>query len=95
MDITMSQELVSIDQDPLLLVFLELRKVYDTLDRRFLLKTLEGYRSGPKLHGILVEFWESQWVVTRKRGYPGPQFWENRSTTQGVLELPALFNLEV
>ena len=55
MDIKMAQELASIDQDPLLLVFLDLRKAYDTLDCGRILLTFEGYRAGPKMQGILEE----------------------------------------
>ena len=55
MDIKMAQELASIEQDPLLLVILDLKKTYDTLDCGRILHTLEGYRAGPKLQGILEE----------------------------------------
>ena len=47
----------SIYPGPLLLVFLDFRKAYDMLVHVHLLHTLEGYGVGPKLHGILVEFW--------------------------------------
>ena len=33
MDLKLVQELASIDQDPLFLVFLDLRKAYDIVDR--------------------------------------------------------------
>ena len=44
------------DQDLLLLVFLDLRKSYDNLDRGCLLKTLEVYGVGPKMWDIVEEF---------------------------------------
>ena len=59
-DLKISQELDIIYQNPFLLLLLDLRKAYDTLDCRSLLKILEGYGAGPKLCGILVEFWEKQ-----------------------------------
>ena len=61
----MARYMASIDQYPLFLVFLERSKEYDTLDRGCLLQTLEEYREGEKMHGILVEFWENQELVTR------------------------------
>ena len=33
MELNLTQDLASIDQDPLFLVFLDLRKAYDTVDR--------------------------------------------------------------
>ena len=51
------QELAIVDQDPLFLVFLNLRKLYENLDQGQLLKTLKGYRAGPKMRGMLAEFW--------------------------------------
>lgn len=73
MEINISQELESVDQDPLFLVFLDLRKIYENMDHGRLLQTLAGYGAGPKLRGLLVSFWLGQEVVTRKRGFHGPQ----------------------
>ena len=56
MELKLAQELVSIDQDPLLLVFLDLMKAYDTMDRDLLLVTLEGYGSGSWMCGLLETF---------------------------------------
>ena len=55
MELKMVQELASIDQDPLFLVFLDLQKAYDTLDYSRLLHTLEGYRVVPNIRGLLAE----------------------------------------
>ena len=56
MELTSAQDLVSVYQAPLFLVLLGLIKSYDNLDHGRLLKTLEGYRVGPKIRGILTEF---------------------------------------
>ena len=56
MELSTAQDLDSIYQDPLFLVFLDLRKAYDTLDSGRLLQTLEEYRAGPRLRGIMEEF---------------------------------------
>ena len=60
MELKLVQEFASLDQDPLFLVFLEQRKYYNNLDRGRLLQTLEGYGAGPKLWGLLAEFWSFQ-----------------------------------
>ena len=56
----MAQELASIDQDTLLLVFLDLQKSYNTLYCRRILPILEEYGATPKIRGLLGEFWENQ-----------------------------------
>ena len=57
MELKISQELASIYQDPLFLVFLDLQKVYNTVYRENLLITLKGYGVGPQMWGILETFW--------------------------------------
>ena len=57
-----------IDQVPIFLVFIYLRKEYGTLDQGHLLEILEGYCIGPHMCGILADFWECQEVVTQKIG---------------------------
>ena len=71
LDPKLSQELASIYQNPLFLVFLDLRKFYDTVYRVRLLTTLEGYDAWSHMHGILEEFLERQEVVTQKNRYHG------------------------
>ena len=53
MKLKRAQNISSIDQDPLFLVFLDLRKAYDTVDQERLLIILKGYGSGPRMCGIL------------------------------------------
>ena len=55
LELKLTQKLVSVDQDSLFFSFLELRKLNDNLDRDRILKTLDGYGSGPKMRCILDE----------------------------------------
>ena len=68
-ELKISQELSRIDQDPLLLVFMDLRKVYGTFHQERLLITLEGYGASTCLCGLLETFWECQQVVLRHNGF--------------------------
>ena len=54
MELTLAQELESIGEDPLFLVFLDSWMYHDNLDRGLLLHTLEGCRSEPKMSGIMM-----------------------------------------
>ena len=63
MELKPTQELVSVDHDPLFLVLLDLRKAYDTVDRDLLIHTLEGYGVGPCMCGLSENFCSHQQVV--------------------------------
>ena len=49
LELNLAQELDIFDQDPLLLVFLDLQKAYNTVYQGRLMTTLEGYGSGPHM----------------------------------------------
>ena len=61
----LSQDLASIDQDPLFLVLLDLRNAYDAVYQERLFVTLEGYGAVPSMCGMLETFWDRQQVVPR------------------------------
>ena len=73
MELKVLQELEIVDQDPLLLVFLDLRKAYGKLYRGRLPNTLEGYGAGLKLRELLAEFWSRQEEFTRHNDFHVPQ----------------------
>ena len=76
-------------------MLLDLHKAYYNLYHGRPLHTLEVYGAGPKIRGILTEFWSRQEVVTRQNSYHGNQFRENRGTTQGWLAFPTLINIAI
>ena len=95
LELTIYQELSIIDQEPLLLMFLDLIKAYDTLDQGRLFTTLKGYGDGTHMCGILEEFCERQEVIIRKNRHHGPHFKAKMGTTQRGLIFPNLLNLVV
>ena len=92
-ELNLAQELSSVDQEPLLLVLLDLIKAYEKLYRGRLLKTLEGYGEGPKMWGILADLWAWKAVVTRQNGHPVHQFRATHGTTKGGMIYLTLYNV--
>ena len=90
----MTQELDSVYQDHLFLLFLDLCKTYDMVDSVRLLKTLEEYGASPRMCRLLAVVWDQQEVFICQNGYHSPNY---RSTngTQGGLISPTLINFIV
>ena len=63
LELKFAQELASVEQSPIFVISLNLRKAYDTLDRGRLLQNLEVYGAGPRLWSLLQEFLYIQEVV--------------------------------
>ena len=95
MEMKLEQELAIVYHDPLFLVFFDLRKAYDNVDRGHIIQTLEGYSAGPFLCGILETFWANQKLLPRKNGYNVMEFQVTRVKTQGGLISLTLFNIVV
>ena len=93
MDLKLTQELVSVDQDPLLLVLLYPRKVYGNLDRGRILMTLEGYGVRPKTRVMLEDLWSRHELVTQQNRYHSPQFRASRGIKKGDQTPPKLLNV--
>ena len=51
------------------MIFLDLHKAYDALDRSRCLEILEGYGVGPKARTLLTNYWRLLIMVARAGGY--------------------------
>ena len=51
------------------MIFLDLKKAYDALDRYRCLEIMEGYGVGPQAFQILWVFWDRLQMVVRAGGY--------------------------
>ena len=77
------------------MVFIDLRKAYDAMDRGRCLEILEGYGVGPNIRRLLSHFWEEAELVCRASGRYGAPFKARRGVTQGGPISPRIFNLMV
>ena len=77
------------------MIFLDLTKEYDALDRYRCLGILEGYGVGPGARRLLSNYWRRLTMAARAGGYYGTAFGGERGVTQGDPPSPTLFNVVV
>ena len=77
------------------MIFLDLHKAYDALDRSRILEILEGYGVGPRARRLLKKYWEKSTMVARAGEYYGTGFNGARGVTQGYPLSPTIFNVVV
>ena len=77
------------------MIFLDLHKAYDTLDRSRCQEILEGYGVGPKARKLLQTYWHRLTMVVQGGGYYGTLFRGERGVTQGDPLSPTIFNVVV
>ena len=63
------------------MIFLDLHKAYDALDRSRCLEILEGYSMGPRAYRILRTYWSRLKMVAQEGGYYGAEFTGDRGLT--------------
>ena len=81
--------------NPIYLIFIDLKKAYDTLDREAAIRILSGYGVGPNIIRILRAIWKNDLMVPRQAGYYGKQFRAYRGVRQGDIISPLIFNIMV
>ena len=64
------------------MIFLDLTKAYDALDRSRSLEILEGFGVGPRARRLLRAYWGKSTMVARAGGYYGDGFKGVRGVTQ-------------
>ena len=89
------QQLAALREEVLYMIFLDLYKAYDALDRSRCMDIMEGYGVGPRSRRILKTYWEKMAMVARAGGYYGDAFKGAWGVTQGNLLSPTIFNVVV
>ena len=77
------------------MIFLDLTKAYDALERSRCLDILEGYSVVPGARQLLQNYWRRFTMVARACGYYGEAFKGARGVTQGDPLYPTIFNVVV
>ena len=77
------------------MIFLDLTKACDALDRSRCLGILEGYGVDPGARRLLHNYWRRLTMAARAGGYYGAAFKGARGVTQGDPLSPTIFNMLV
>ena len=78
------RQLAAMREEVLYVIFLDLTKAYDALDRSRSLEILKGYGVGVRVRRLLREYWVRTTMVARAGSYYGKRFQGGRGVTQGV-----------
>jgi hypothetical protein len=78
---------------PYFMVFLDLKKAYDTLDCKRTLDILKGYGVGNNMSQIISQVWEGYTMIPEQAGYFGKAFKASRGVKQGDITSPMIFNI--
>ena len=89
------QQLAAMREEFLYVIFLDLTKAYDALDRSRSLEILKGYVVGDRVQRLLREYWDKTTMVARAGGYYRKGFKGGRGATQGDPLSPTIFNVVV
>ena len=80
---------------PLYMIFIDLKKAYDTLDRDQAMRILKKYGVGPNVLRFISNIWAGDTMVPRQSGYFGRKFRASRGVRQGDISSPVIFNIMV
>ena len=89
------QQLTGIAQEPLLHLFLDLQKAYDSLDMGWCMENLRVYGMGQDTARLISHPWYSLIFVTKDSRFLGMVFGMGRGVTRGDTASPRIFNIAV
>ena len=81
--------------EPLYMVFIDLKKAFYSLDRERAMRILELYGVGENLRRIIRTVWAGDTMVPRQAGYFGKPFLAERGVRVGDNMSPTIFNIVI
>jgi hypothetical protein len=89
------QQLAHLEQMPFFGIFIDLRKVFDSMDLGRCLEILALHVAGLQMLRLIHNFWDTETNVCRAKGSYGRPFKAGRGVTQGGPLLAKLFHIVV
>ena len=86
-------QMATIASETVYKIFLDLRKAYDSIDRKRVLKLMEKYKVGTKVRRYVDRVWDNQFFMLRQAGFYSEPVNVERGCTQGDIDSPIIFNL--
>ena len=83
MEAKLAHQLEGIAHEPLFQVFLDVREVYDSLDRARCMEILRGYGMGQNTVHLIACHWDSLIFSPKARRFLGMVFGTGRGVTRG------------
>jgi Reverse transcriptase (RNA-dependent DNA polymerase) len=77
------------------MIYLDLKKAYDTLDRDQTLSLLQQYGVGNNICTIIQTVWNKDAMIPRQKQYFGQPFKEDCGVLQEDIISPTIFNIVV
>jgi hypothetical protein len=95
MEAKLRMQLAQRSHKPIYMVFLDLKKAYDTLDRERTMTILKGYGVGNNIQNFILKIWNEDMIVPKQAGFFGKPFRATRGVRQGDIMSPTIFNIVV
>ena len=81
--------------EPLFQVFLDVQKVYDSLDRGRCMEIMRRYGMGQRIAHLIAHHWENLMFILKAKRFLGTPFSTGRGFMQGYPASPIIFNIVV
>jgi Reverse transcriptase (RNA-dependent DNA polymerase) len=83
------------DINPMYMIFLDMKKAYDSVDRERILQLLQQYGVGPNICNIIEQIWRNDKLIPKQNKFFGTPIFATRGVRQGEIMSPKLFNIMI
>jgi Reverse transcriptase (RNA-dependent DNA polymerase) len=92
-EMKLRMQLAQRTMEPLFMIFLDLKKAYDTLDPGRTIGILQGYGVGKMTCNLIKTIWDNDVMVRQQAGFYGKPFKASRGAHQGDIMSPLIVNI--